>query len=176
MFAKQLFNKNQHFYQMLTKNLNARKLTQVSLFTISSYTFYKFFQPYHLDESLRINKEVFISELSGKINLHYQPIKTLGKGNYGTVELVRNRHNNQLRAIKTVSKKVVPPNELAKIVDEINIQKSCDHPNILKIYEVHEDTDNYYFTLEYCEKGTLIDHIKSLGNNCDLNMMTNYIQ
>ncbi len=33
--------------------------------------------------------------------------------------------------------------------------KSLDHPNIVKVFESHEDAKNIYITLEYLEQGTL---------------------
>ncbi len=35
-----------------------------------------------------------------------------------------------------------------------------NHPNILKLYDKFEDTQNVYLTLEYAENGSLFDYLK----------------
>jgi calcium-dependent protein kinase len=32
---------------------------------------------------------------------------------------------------------------------EVNVLRKCDHPNILKLYELFEDKKNYYLITEY---------------------------
>lgn len=34
-----------------------------------------------------------------------------------------------------------------------------DHPNIIKLYEVYNDHNNFYIVTEYCSGGELFDHI-----------------
>lgn len=46
---------------------------------------------------------------------------------------------------------------------EIDIMKSMNHINILKIYECYEDTDKLYIISEYCNGGNLFDRIISKG-------------
>ena len=41
----------------------------------------------------------------------------------------------------------------------MNILKKIDHPNILKLYEIFEDSKNYYLVTEYCKGGELFDEI-----------------
>ena len=44
-------------------------------------------------------------------------------------------------------------------IKEIDILKSLDHPNIMKIYEFYEDPKNYHLVTEYCSGGELFDYI-----------------
>ena len=44
---------------------------------------------------------------------------------------------------------------------EINIQKSLNHPNIVKLYEAFIDRDYLYLILEYVSGGTLYKQIKN---------------
>ena len=39
---------------------------------------------------------------------------------------------------------------------EIEVMKKMDHPNIIKLYEVFESTDNLYLVMECCAGGTTI--------------------
>jgi len=38
----------------------------------------------------------------------------------------------------------------------------CDHPNIIKLYELYQDDDNYFLLTELCQGGELFDKIKSM--------------
>jgi calcium-dependent protein kinase len=41
----------------------------------------------------------------------------------------------------------------------MNILRKLDHPNILKLYEIFEDSKTYYLVTEYCKGGELFDEI-----------------
>jgi len=51
---------------------------------------------------------------------------------------------------------VVP---VEQIEAEIEVLKSLDHPNIIKVFEVYEDYNNLYIIMEVCEGGELMDRI-----------------
>jgi len=42
--------------------------------------------------------------------------------------------------------------------------KNIDHPNIIKLYETHEDSRNVYLVFEVCEGGELFDRIIAKGH------------
>ena len=46
-----------------------------------------------------------------------------------------------------------------KFLNEIAILKVLDHPNILKLYEFFEDSQNYYLVTDYLNGGELLDYI-----------------
>lgn len=49
------------------------------------------------------------------------------------------------------------------ILNEIQILKDLDHPNILKMYEVFEDEKQYYIITDICQGGELFDEIVARG-------------
>lgn len=49
-------------------------------------------------------------------------------------------------------------------LNEIDILKTLDHPNIIKLYATHEDDMNYYLVFEICRGGELFDTIISMGH------------
>ncbi len=53
----------------------------------------------------------------------------------------------------------MPTEDRLLFFNEIECLKKLSHPNILKIYEFYDDSDNYYLITEYCGKGTLNDII-----------------
>jgi calcium-dependent protein kinase len=42
---------------------------------------------------------------------------------------------------------------------EIEVLKKLDHPNILKIFEIYENDENFYIVSELCQGGELYDLI-----------------
>lgn len=53
--------------------------------------------------------------------------------------------------------------EQATMVNEINILKNLDHPNIVKIYEYFEDPKRYYIVTDLIKGGELFDEIIARG-------------
>ena len=46
----------------------------------------------------------------------------------------------------------------------MNILKNLDHPNIIRLYELYQDSKCYYLVTEFCSGGELFDKIKKLSN------------
>lgn len=49
---------------------------------------------------------------------------------------------------------------ISEVLDEFEILKSLDHPNIVRLYEMYVDDKNFFLISEYCEGGELFDRIK----------------
>ena len=47
---------------------------------------------------------------------------------------------------------------------EMNILKTLDHPHIIRLYELYQDSKSYYLITEYCSGGELFDKIKSMSH------------
>lgn len=44
-------------------------------------------------------------------------------------------------------------------MNELTILKALDHPNLLRIYDVYEEPENFYIVSELCTGGELFDQI-----------------
>lgn len=42
--------------------------------------------------------------------------------------------------------------------------KSCDNPNIIKLYDLKKTANNFYLILEYCNEGDLMVYLKQKKN------------
>ena len=85
-------------------------------------------------------------------------IKCLGKGAFGEVYLTSKQGSKEKYATKKIDKKFASNPRAKKYLDnEINILKEVDHPNIIKLYNVHETTKFIYLVMEYCNGGGLSD-------------------
>ena len=92
-------------------------------------------------------------------------IQGLGKGAFGEVYLTSKQGSQEKFATKKIDKKYAANPKAKKYIDnEIKILKEIDHPNIIKLYDVKENNQNYYLVMEYCNGGGLSDcleyHIK----------------
>ncbi len=96
----------------------------------------------------------YISQAIGFLNLNekYELGDTLGKGKFGLVKKVINKLTKEELAVKIIAKESLTTNpEKELIKQEIEILKICQHPNIIKIYDVFENHDYFYIFLELCE-------------------------
>lgn len=49
------------------------------------------------------------------------------------------------------------------IQTELEILKTVDHPNIIRVYETYEDAMYYHFVMEFCEGGELLERVITKG-------------
>lgn len=63
-------------------------------------------------------------------------------------------------AIKSI-KKSKDPKAYNKLLNEANILRKLDHPNIIKLYEVLETKTHLHLIQDLCTGGTIIDRIIS---------------
>lgn len=50
--------------------------------------------------------------------------------------------------------------DLELVRTEIEILKICQHPNIIRIYDIFENTDSYYIFMEFCDGGDLFTRLE----------------
>ncbi len=93
----------------------------------------------------------------------YEELEELGVGNYGVVKKVRLIKNPDIiRAMKIIPEENVVQGEGASLIDEIEILKNLEHPNIMKVYECFVDNNNYYIVSELCDQGHLLSKMEKL--------------
>ena len=110
-------------------------------------------------------KNVFIEHFSNPWDT-YTELSTLGEGAYGVVKKVYLKSNpDTLRAMKIIPKEnIIENSDGTQLIDEIEILKNLEHPNIMKIYECFNDKDNVYIVSEYCDQGDLLGKMEKLGS------------
>ena len=95
----------------------------------------------------------------------YQELEELGEGAYGSVIKVCLKDNpDTIRAMKIISKDNIVEGQSERLVDEIQILKKLEHPNIMKIFEYFNDSNNIYIVSELCDQGDLLGKMRKLGS------------
>ena len=92
---------------------------------------------------------------------YYTFEKTLGQGQFGVVKLAVHKATGAYVAIKAVRKQDMKPIEIYQQRREIEVLKMCQHPNIIKMRDLFENSENYYIVLEFMDGSDLFDHLKS---------------
>lgn len=105
-----------------------------------------------------------VGENVGEVKKEYMFLAPpLGAGAFGEVRRAKHNKSGLIRAVKIVDKRNLSFEELSIIKEEVNILKSLDHPNILRVLEFFEDADRIYIVTELCRGGELFDRIIQLN-------------
>jgi calcium-dependent protein kinase len=111
--------------------------------------------------SLRFHRGSFVHFTKGDIVSMYSIVGTLGKGSFGRVYKAKHKLTNDYRAVKIITKENLNASNREKLMFEVEILRSLDHPNIIKIFEVYEDDKQFSIVTELCVGGELFDRISS---------------
>ena len=113
---------------------------------------------------INLTNATIISENKSDPENDYKKEKKLGQGAHGSVYEAKNRITDIIRAMKIVAKKTKhSKEEEEKILNEENILKTIDHPNIVKIFEFYSNDENYCIITEHCKGGSLYQEIQTKG-------------
>lgn len=84
--------------------------------------------------------------------------KLIGKGSFAKVYLATRKENNQQYAVKAFSKTFMQQQHkgFESLLNEIRIMRKIDHPNVLKLHEVHETVNSVYFVIDIVHGGELL--------------------
>ena len=114
--------------------------------------------------SLHVNSQMFIAKGEGSLRDQYKIGSKLGEGAFGEVRLCTHRVSHEQRAVKVLKKETMDEEEMKSMLNEIQILKNLDHPNIVKIYEYFEDSKRFYIVTDIIEGGELFDEITRRGH------------
>ncbi|CAD8146358.1 unnamed protein product [Paramecium octaurelia] len=115
----------------------------------------------HTGNSFKYGTDLYINLKNGQIDNYYILGDVLGVGAFGQVIKATHKQSGQIRALKTLAKKKIINEEKDKMFAEVNILRKLDHPNIVKLFELFEDTQNYYLITELIQGGELIKKIQA---------------
>ena len=97
----------------------------------------------------------------------FEFIRTLGKGAFSIVYLVRRKEDKKEYALKSITMDKLSESDQQNSVNEIRILASVSHPNIIGYKEAFWDNKNktLNIVMEYCDDGDLETKIKVMKRN-----------
>ena len=116
------------------------------------------------ENTINLTNELIVSQSKQDPNEDYKKLNFIGEGSFASVYRVQNRITESIRAMKIITKSSTCSEEdEQEIINEINILRTLDHPNVLKIFEFYSDKNSYSIVTELCSGGELFQEIVDKG-------------
>jgi len=100
---------------------------------------------------------------SEPIDNHYEMGKEIGRGGFSVVVEGTHKKTGEKFAIKCIKKTMVEGEDIKLLRREVQIMKKVNHPNVLKLYEVFEDEEEFFLVMELVTGKELFDKIVERG-------------
>ena len=111
---------------------------------------------------IKLTSSTIIGDCKIDAEKDYKKLQILGEGSFSIVYEAQNRITDIMRAMKIIKKHSNSSKEdEGEIINEINILKTMDHPNIVKIFEFYSNEESYSIIMEYCKGGKFVNEIKN---------------
>ena len=107
---------------------------------------------------------------------HYHLMEIIGRGAYADVYASIDTKNNQILAIKCISKTKLKDDDKVNLRRELEILHKMKHPNIVGIKNYLENQKNHYIMLEYCNGLDLDAYLKKYMSEYKRPLNELYIQ
>lgn len=114
-----------------------------------------------VSDGLILDKNMFINEKKGKVTNDYEIHEIVGKGGYGEVKRVVHKITGETRAMKIIKKESCDESYLKTLTNEINILRNLDHPHIIKLFEIYQDSHSIYMIQEFMGGGEVFNFSKN---------------
>ena len=88
----------------------------------------------------KLNEATNNSSISNK----YETIDKMNSGKFGLIRQVKNKETQEICCLKIMNKKSMNNKDLQELKTEVEIMKICQHPNIVRLYDIFEDQENKY--------------------------------
>jgi len=96
----------------------------------------------------------------GKTISHYKILEKLGSGSMGTVYKAEDTKLKRIVALKFLPPHLVSGEiEKKRFLHEAQAASALNHPNIITIYDIHDELDKVFIVMEYCEGMMLADKL-----------------
>ena len=115
-----------------------------------------------LSNKVTLDTNLLVARSTNDPKDNYKKAKILGQGSFGTVYLVKHKQINGYFAMKVIKKSKNDKDD-ENLMNEINILRKLDHPNIVKINDFYTTKTEYTLVTEYCPEGELFYEIKNFA-------------
>jgi serine/threonine-protein kinase len=94
----------------------------------------------------------------------YEVVRELGRGGMGLVYLVRQVATGELAALKVMLPAVAAePWARERFLREVDNARALDHPNLVRLRDACFRHGAFFFTLDYCDGGSVAELIRQRG-------------
>jgi hypothetical protein len=94
----------------------------------------------------------------------YVLLKELGRGGFSLVYLARHKRTNEQVALKVMLPKVAANQRAVNwFLREVENMKVLKHPNVVGLKEFGYADETFFFTMEYCEGGSVVELMEKRG-------------
>jgi hypothetical protein len=101
----------------------------------------------------------------------YQIVKRLGRGGYGEVYLAQHNQSGKLVALKVMLPAAVKSEHAVQMfLREMENTKALRHPHVVQLIDNGYSENIFFFTMEYCEGGSVFDLIRQQGGRLSIDI------
>ena len=127
--------------------------------------------PSSLDDINLTNSMIVSENTSTNPEEDYNKLNCLGESQDSCVYRVQHKLTDEIRALKVIKKstsdRIIREEEVNKeeeeIKNEINVLRTLDHPNVIKMFEFYSSKDSFSIITELCPGGDLFQEIVDKG-------------
>ncbi len=95
---------------------------------------------------------------------HYEIVEEIGRGGMGVVYKAREASLNRMVAVKVLGQHLAQDREyITRFQREAQAAAALNHPNIIQIYTIGEDSGRHYFAMEYVDGHSVQEMIRQQG-------------
>jgi len=115
------------------------------------------------DDPLGLNEEDNTIICTDPVGDYYDLGKEIGRGGFSVVVEGVSKKTGEKFAVKRIKKVMVEGDDIKLLRREIQIMKKVNHCNILKLFEVFEDDEEFFLVMELVTGKELFDKIVERG-------------
>jgi len=115
------------------------------------------------DESVKFHASDFLTLKQEHLLAEYKLGKVLGEGGFGLVYSCKHKETGAERAVKVLQKDPSRPAIQDNIINEFNVLKDLDHPNLVKVYDLYQDDECFFIVTDLYSGGDVFDILEDQG-------------